>query len=795
MKFFKTYFRVAWRNLIKNKAVSLINIGGLAVGMAVAIQIGLWIYDELSFDKNFENNNRIARVIQNVTNNGQVQTWNSVPYPLAEELRKNYGSDFKRVVLEGSLGDHILTHDEKKLSMRGGFFEKGAPEMFTLSMLLGSRSLEDPSSILISESTAKAFFGKDDPLNKLIKIDNQFTAKVSGVYKDLPKNCSFNDLNFMSTWDLLYSQPDGIKTMTDPWRPNSFTLFVELNDHADIKKVSLRIRDAKLKHVNAQLAKKKPALFLQPMSEWHLYSEYKNGVNTGGAIQYVWMFGIIGIFVLILACINFMNLSTARSEKRAKEVGIRKTLGSLRFQLIIQFFSESLLTVMLAFILSLLLVEFSLPFFNEISDKKMSIPWANSYFLLMGTGFILITGLIAGSYPSFYLSSFRPVKVLKGSFKMGRFAAIPRKVLVVMQFTVSVILIIGTMIVYRQIEFAKNRPVGYDRNGLITIPIITPDIRDHFSAFKNELMQTGTIASVTESGSPTTGIWNSSSGFDWKGKDPNLSTDFGVVSTAYDYGKTIRWEMKEGRDFSRDFLTDSSAVILNEAAVHFMGLKSPVGETVTWFGSPLKVIGVVNNMVMTSPFDEVRPVVYYLSNNDVNIAIIGIRPDISAKNALSKIGPIVKKYNPDQPFNYKFVDEDYAAKFNSEEQVGKLSGIFASLAIFISCLGLFGLASFMAEQRSKEIGLRKVLGASVLNLWRLLLQDFIGLIIIACLISTPIAWFVLNQWLMHYEYRTQISWGIFFIAGFGALFITVFTVSFQALKAAFANPAKTLRAE
>ena len=327
MKFLKNYFKVAWRNLIKNKAASIINIGGLAVGMAVALQIGLWINDELSFNKNFENYNRIAKVIQNVTNNGEVQTWTSVPYPLAEDLRKNYGSDFKRVVLEASPGDHILAHEEKKFTRQGGFFENDAPEMFSLKMLRGSRTLTDPSFILISESTAIAYFGKDNPLNKLMKIDNQFTVKVSGVFEDFPRNSSFANLSFMSTWDLIYTQTDWIKTMENPWRPNAFTVYVELNDHADITKVSARIKDAKLKKVNAQLAKKKPALFLQPMRDWHLYAEYKNGVNTGGAIQYVRMFGIIGIFVLLLACINFMNLSTARSEKRAKEVGIRKTMG------------------------------------------------------------------------------------------------------------------------------------------------------------------------------------------------------------------------------------------------------------------------------------------------------------------------------------------------------------------------------------------------------------------------------------------------------------------------------------
>jgi len=790
----KNYFHIAWRNITKSKGTSAINIGGLGVGMAVAILIGLWVYDEISFDKNFSNYDHIAKVIQNVTNNGEVQTWNRVPYPLAEELRKNYGSDFRKVVLEASPGDHLVIHGEKKFTKEGGFFEKGAPDMFSLKMLRGNRSLEDPSSVLISESAAKTYFGNDDPINQVLKIDNQFTLKVSGVYQDFPRNSSFANLSFMSTWDQIYYHSDWIYT-ENPWRPNAFTVYVLLYDHADIRQISARIRDAKLKKINSQLAQKKPALFLQPMSEWHLYAEYKNGVNAGGAIQYVRMFCIIGIFVLMLACINFMNLSTAKSEKRAKEVGIRKTLGSLRFQLVIQFFSESLLTVLMAFVLSLFIVELSLPFFNSIADKQMQIPWTNPYFWLIGFAFTLLTGLVAGSYPSFYLSSFIPIKVLKGNFRTGRFASVPRKVLVVLQFTVSVILIIGTMIVYRQIQFAKNRPVGYSRNGLITIPMMTPALHDHFDAFRNEMMQTGTIESVTESGSPTTGIWNSTSGFSWPGKDPNLSTDFGVVSTSQDYGRTINWKMKEGRDFSRDFLTDSSALILNEAAVRYMGLKNPVGQTVTWWDQKYRVIGVVNNMVMRSPYDEVGPVIYTLTNEAGSITIVRIKPNAGMKEALNKIAPVVKKFNPDQPFEYKFVDEDYAAKFIAEEQIGKLSAIFSSLAVFISCLGLFGLSSFVAEQRSREIGLRKVLGATIINLWRLLLKDFIALVLIACMISVPVAWIVLNRWLMHYEYRTQISWWIFFFAGAGAFIITLCTVSYQALKAAFANPAKTLRSE
>src|SRR5258706_2649978 len=645
----KNYFKVAWRNLGKNKMHSLINIAGLSFGIAVAILIGLWIHDEVSFNKNFKHYDRIAQVIQNVTNNGEVQTWTNVPYPLADELRKNYGSDFKRIVMATGIGDHILALDDKKLKKQGGYFEKEAPELFSLQMIRGNSSLADPSSLLISRSAAKAYFGEKDPINKLMKIDNELNVKVTGVYVDFPHNSTFADMAFISTWDLIYNNTDWIKTMEDPWRPNAFTVYVPLNVNADVATVSAKIKDAKLKKVNPKLAQKKPALFLQPMSKWHLYSEFKNGANTGGAIQYVWMFGIIVVFALLLPCINFMNLSTARSEKRAKEVGIRKTVGSSRKQLVFQFFSESLLTVAFSFVLSLLIVLMLLPFFNSVSDKQMSIVWSNIYFWGISIGFTLFTALIAGSYPAFYLSSFRPVKVLKGTFKAGRFAAIPRKVLVVVQFSVSVILIIGTIIIYKQIQFAKNRPVGYTREGLVTLPM-TADIHKHFDAMKDELIHSGVITLMAESGSPPTGSYGSTSGFDWKGKDPNLSIDFLFVSTTFDYGKTIDWKVKEGRDFSRDFATDTSAVILNEAAANFMGLKKPVGETITWWGKPLAVVGVVHNIVMNSPYDEPKPTIFTLSAEQQSVAILKIDPAVSAGDALAKIALVYKKFDPSHPF-------------------------------------------------------------------------------------------------------------------------------------------------
>jgi putative ABC transport system permease protein len=791
----KNYFKTAFRNLYKNKGYSMINITGLSVGMAVAVLIGLWIWDELSFDRNFQNYNRIAQVVQNVTNNGEVQTWRQMPYPLAEELRKSYGGDFKYVVMSSGTGNNILAWGDKKLTKSGTFAEPQAPEMFSLKMLKGNReALKDPSSILISESTAKAYFGISDPISKILRIDNRENLKVAGVYEDLPKNSTFSDMAFIAPWQF-FATVNELNKMKEPWRPNFTSLYVQLADNADMASLSAKIRDVKLHHVSAQLSKKKPALFLQAMSKWHLYDEFRNGLNVGGRIQYVWLFGIIGVFVLLLACINFMNLSTARSEKRALEVGIRKAIGSLRSQLIYQFFSESLLCVIIAFSFALLLVQLGLPFFNGIADKDMSILWSKPLFWIIVMGFSLITGLITGSYPAFYLSSFKPIKVLKGSFRVGRLAAIPRKILVVLQFTVSVMLIIGTIVVFRQIQFAKNRPVGYSRDGLVYVPMVTEDIHNHFAAVEADLLKSGSIESMAEAGSPPTGSAGSTSAVEWEGKDPNLSVDFPQNNVSYNYGKTIGWQFAEGRDFSKTYLSDSMAVVINESAVHFMGLKNPVGAAIKYYGNQFRIIGVSRDMVTESPYGQVRPTIYFLSKGPSSVVLLKINPKISTGEALGKIEKVFKTYNPAQPFEYQFVDLEYAKKFGNEERIGKLASSFACLAIFISCLGLFGMASFAAEQRIKEIGMRKVLGASVFNLWRLMSKEFVFLVIISLLIATPAAYYIMYNWLKNYEYHSNMAWWIFAYTGVGAMTITLLTVSYQSIKAALANPVKSLRTE
>lgn len=793
----KNYFKIAFRNLLRQKGYSFINIAGLATGMAVAILIGLWIWDELSYDKYHENYDRIAQVWQNNIYNGNVQSQMANPYLMGEEIRSNFGSDFKYVLQASWNNSHILTVGEKKFNKDGYYFEPQVTEMLSLKMLKGTRDgLKEPYSILLSESTAKAYFGDADPMNQLMRVNNKHDVKVTGVYEDLPYNTFFRNMNYLLPWDFYLISNEWIKKMENPWGSNFTQTFAQLADNADMESVSAKIKDVKLNKLKDEGDRKyKPVVFLHPMSQWHLRSEFKNGVNIGGRIEFVWLFGIIGVFVLLLACINFMNLSTARSERRAKEVGIRKSIGSVRGQLISQFFSESLIVAFLAFMLAILLVLLILQAFNEVADKKIVMPLLNPVFWIVGICFSLLTGIIAGSYPALYLSSFNPVQVLKGTFRVGRFASIPRQVLVVVQFSVSVILIICTVIVFRQIQFAKDRPVGYERNGLINMFMATDDIHKHFETVRQELISSGAVADMAESGSPPTNVWNTNGGFQWEGKDPSLAVDFPNNGITHEYGKTVGWQFKEGRDFSRDHATDSLAFVINEAAAKFLGFKNTIGSELKWEGKPYTIIGIIKDMVVESPYEPARPSLFHISKDESGVILLKINPAIGSREALSKIETVFKKYNPDAPFEYKFVDEDYARKFGDEERVGKLASFFAALAIFISCLGIFGLASFVAEQRAKEIGVRKVLGASTFTLWQMLSKDFVILVMVSLLLAVPVSGYFMGNWLLKYEYRTEISWWIFAAAGMGALVITLATVSYQAIKAALANPVNSLRTE
>ncbi|HKZ67367.1 MAG TPA: ABC transporter permease [Chitinophagaceae bacterium] len=795
----KNHFKIAWRNLIRNKSYSAINIGGLAVGMAVAMLIGLWIYDELSFNKAHKNYVRIAHVMRHSFHLGEKQTGGTnSPIPLGTKLHSSLGNNFTYIVRATKTLDYTLSNGEKAFTQSGRFMEPDAPKMFTLNMVQGHlEGLKEINSILLSETVAKKIFGDTDPINKVITIDTRIDVKVTGVYEDFKRNSAFNDVSYIAPFDLYISFNPWTQKLNDNWRDNSFPLYVQIAPQTSFEDISAKIKDVMLPHLDEESKADKPEVFLHPMAKWHLYSNFKNGVNImSEPLKFVWFYGIIGIFVLFLACINFMNLSTARSEKRAKEVGIRKAIGTLRMQLINQFLSESLLFTLFSFVISLVIVQLLLPWFNNVSGKGIAILWTNPWFWLSGIAFTIFTAILAGSYPAFYLSSFQPIKVLKEFTKGGSSAAISRKILVVFQFTISITLIIGTFIVYHQIQYSKNRPVGYDRNDLIVTPKLT-GLQGKSEVLRSELLRTGVVIEVAESSSPLTSVGSNDTGFDWEGKDPALDKDMGSLRVSYEYGKTIGWQFINGRDFSRKFTTDSTGFVINETAAKLMGFANPIGETVRCKfireGENFKILGVVKDMVMESPFEPVRPSVFFLGR--CRWIYLKINPQISTHAAMPKIEAAFKKIIPTVPFDYKFVDDEYAAKFIAEERISNLASFFAILAIFISCLGLFGLASFVAEQRTKEIGIRKVLGASVLNLWKMLSKEFVALVIISCLIAIPIAWYFLNQWLQNYNYRIEISWWIFAAVGAGALIITLLTVSFQAIKAAISNPVKSLRTE
>lgn len=805
----RNFFKTGLRNLVKNKFSAFINIGGLTVGMAVAILIGLWVYDELSFNKYHTHYDRIGRVLIK-GNDAKIGPFvnASLPYPLATELSTVYKSNFKRFVRGSWVSEYILAAGDKKLSRVGQFMDADAPHLFTFKMIKGSRdALNDPHSIILNESTARSLFGDKDPMGQLVTLSTNTNLKVTGVYEDLPLNTMLHDITFISPWALFESQNEWIQgRAVNEWLNNFLRIYVEIPEGSSFEKVNRNIAEAQMKNIRnidkfKKHAERNPTVFLTPMSEWH-FNTYMRGQPDNSAMRMVWLVGTIGAFVLLLACINFMNLSTARSGKRARETGIRKAIGSMRIQLVYQFFCESLVIVIIAFVLAIILVAVTLPWFNTLAAKEMILPIVDSYFWLFGGIFILVTALLAGSYPAIYLSSFKPVKVLKGTFRVGRFAAIPRKALVVAQFTVSVALIICTIVVYRQLQHAKDRPVGYSPDGLITMRMKGDSFDGKHELIRNTLLQTGVVSEVSASMGKITEIASGNSSFDWRGRDPNKEASFGTLSVTSEHGKTIGWDLVAGRDFSPAITSDSAGIVINEAAAKYMELENPVGETVTWkFANTDKnsftILGVVRDMVMESPFKPVEPVIFFIKapNGGPNVINIRVHPAVAMTTALPKIEAVFKQIVPQFPFDYQFVDQDYARKFAAEQRIGDLALFFAAFAIFISCLGLFGLSTFTAEQRTREIGVRKVLGASVKNIWTLLSKEFVILVFISLVIAFPLAWYLMNTWLQDYAYRTNLSWTIFAVAGCSALLITLLTVSYQAIKAALANPVKSLRTE
>ena len=788
----RNYFKIAWRNIIRSKGYSALNILGLATGMAVALLIGLWVYNEYSYDKFLPNYQQVYRVKRNFDSNGDTLTFNTTSLKLANALR-NEVPEIEYVAESDWMGEHGLMVGDKKLYVSGGQSGSDFLKMFQYPLLYGNVNsvMKDPYSIILTESIAKALFGNEDPINKMIRFDNKDDLKVTGILKDLPSNSTFR-FNWLVPFSYLEQTNQRVKAnRTGSFGNNSYQIFVQLKPGISQQQVAPKIRyitHSEKDNTNAM----KSYVILQPLKDWHLYSEYENGKAIGGFIEYVRMFSIIGALVLLIACINFINLTTARSEKRAREVGVRKAIGSMRRHLIFQFLAESFLLTFISFLFSVLFVQLVLPSFNALTGTKISLPFSNNLFWISMFGCVLITALIAGSRPAFYLSSFNPVKVLKGTFQASKTATLPRKVLVVLQFTCSVALIISTIIVYQQIQYAKNRPTGYDVNRVM-MTNMNSDLNKNYTALKNELIQKGIVEYVTLATSPATDIYWHTDIDSWPGKNAGETTEMGCVIVGEDYFKTLGMTMKSGRDFYN--VNDTLSVIFNETAIQRLRLKDPLNQIITWQDTQFKIIGVVKDALMISPFAPVDPTMFYCDANPKGNLMYRLSPHIKTQDAITHLTAIFNKYNPAFPYNYQFADASYADKFNLEVLIGKLSGIFAALAIFISCLGLFGLAAYIAEQRTKEIGIRKALGASVSQVWLLLSKNFIVLVIISCVIASPLAFYFLHNWLQKYEYRITIGWSVFILAAILAIVITIVTISFQAIKAAIANPIKSLRTE
>lgn len=787
---FKNYFKIAFRNLLRSKGFSAINICGLSIGMASAVLILLWIQNEISYDQFHTKKDRIYEAWNRGEFSGKLQSWSTTPKILARTLEANY-PEIETAVRVDWPRSLLFVVGDKRLSITGNAVDSTFFRLFDFPMLKGQpeQALKEMHSIVITEKLAKKLFGKEEPMGKQILIDNKDNYTVTAVLKDLPNNTRFN-FEYLLPWSYVRKQGNDDQN----WGNNSTRNYVLLKPGASIDAIN-----AKMKDIRKRFLKDDPdtyGMFLYPISRWRLYSSFEGYKETGGLIEFVRMFAIIAAFILLIACINFMNLSTARSERRAKEVGIRKVVGANRRLLISQFIGESVLISFIAGLLALFFVQLSLPSFNSLTGKQLFIDYTSIRFWLFFLAFILLTGILAGSYPAFYLSSFMPVQVLKGTFRKTQALITPRKILVVLQFTFATILIICTIVVKQQIQYAKDRERGYRKDNLV-YHMTTGDINKNYLLIRNELLSSGTAAAVTKTSAPLTQGWSDSWGFEWEGKDPKDKTDFDRFTADEGFANTVGLQMVMGRDFNlKEFPTDSTGMLINESALKTMNFKDPIGKIVKDGSSQWHIVGVFKDFILHSPYHPTSPMlVMGAKSSFVNVIHFRLSPQHTTAENLKAAEKIFKKYNPNYPFEIQFIDEDYATKFKAEQRTGTLAALFAGLTIFISCLGLFGLAAYMAEARIKEIGVRKVLGASIASITTLLSKDFIKLVLVSFLLAAPVAWWGMFTWLQKYPYRVQIEWWVFLFTVGLSLSIALLTVSYHAIRAARANPVKSLRSE
>ncbi len=785
----RNFLKVTLRNLRRNSLYSFINISGLAIGISCSILILLWVQDETSFDKFIPKADRLHQVWLNAEFDNSVQSWRSVPLPAYEAMKTAHAKIVNSVVV-GWGGSRLIAREDNRIVQPGYFVSEEFLDMFEFPMSVGDRTkvLDDPSSIVISEKLADIMFRDENPIGRFLKVDDQSVLKVTGVFKDIPDNSSFQ-FDYLIPWKHRESIQSWVVENKTNWGNYSFQVFVELSEAAAETEAEAAIAGMLAEQGQVDIPR---SFFLHPMLRWRLHSDFKNGKEAGGQHEYVKLFTAIALFILVIACINFMNLATARSERRAREVGIRKSLGSRRGQLIAQFYGESLMIALISFVLSMGIVAAVLPAYNNLVNKHLFIDLQSADFWLFSLAIIFVTGIISGSYPSLYLSSFNPVKTLKGKISIGKNANLPRKILVMLQFGFAVFLIISTVVILNQIELAKSRDLGYDQEGLITIPQ-TNDITSNYDVLKQDLLRTGAAVSMTRSNSDVTQI-NSNNFLGWPGKPESQRVSFVTIAAGYDYAKTVGAEMLYGRDFSKEFASDENAIIVNKAALDLMGLEDPIGTQLDLWGDKRTLIGVIDNILMGSPYEQVRPMFIMLDDWGGSL-MVRLSATTDMKASMDKVQEVFERHNPAYPFDYSFIDERFQRKYTSINLTRKLSTIFAVLTIFITGLGLFGLASYTAEQRIKEIGIRKVLGASVSNLMLLISRDFAMLVMLAFLVASPLAWWGLNSYLDRYTIRVDVEWWVFAVTGAVSLIFALIIVSNQARRAAVANPVQSLRNE
>ncbi|WP_340065146.1 ABC transporter permease [Ascidiimonas aurantiaca] len=782
----KNYLKIALRSLLKNKGYSFLNIFGLAIGITCASLIFLWVEDEVNFNETFGKKETVYYVPTNQNYEGEWRTFYSTPGPLAQVMKDEIPGIDKAT--RSTNQECLFSVGDNAVSRSGRYADPDFLEIFSLQFLEGNakEAFKNPEAIVISAGLAQTLFGKNtEALGKVIKVNDQDNYLVSGVFKDLPNNVSFP-----FEWVAPFDRFGGNLAWTKEYGNNFSDTFVELSPEADLAAVDGIVREIlQQKTDNADTY-----AFLHSMKDWHLRSKFESGKKVGGRITYVRLFSIIAMIILLIACINFMNLATARSEKRANEVGVRKAIGSERSQLITQFLSEAMLMASIAAIVSVAMLTLLIPYFNILVKKELVLGFTNPVHILALLSITLMCGTLAGLYPAFYLSSFKPVEVLKGVKLSNKSASLIRKGLVVGQFTISIVFIISTILVYQQIQYVKNQELGYEKDQLISVNV-NGDIQQKFSVIKQELKNSGVVKNTALSNTQFLSGGNNGSGLTWTG---GTNTEDVLISFRYvssDFFNTSGMEIIEGHGFSEIIAKDSTHAIITESFAKLMGEGSALGKTIRRWDETYTVIGVIKDYLYGNMYAKSDPVLFLNNHEFARFLYIKANAQVPMERVLTKIETTLKKHNPAFPFEYTFVDETFNNKFKSEQLVGKLSQIFAILAILISCLGLFGLAAYTAEQRSKEIGVRKVLGASVTEIVKLLSKDFLKLVVISIIIATPIAWLVMHNWLKGFSFRIDIKGWVFIIAGMAAVLIALATVSFQAIKAAVANPVNSLKTE